>query len=199
LTPIEIITYTIYTVLIICFYELGKLVAKKIRDNRQYKKWEQEREREEAMYEAKQMAEIEEDLGNCGWLEWTLKGGVTKDKMVYYLKHLIWGEDRENLAHLRDFVRMVMKRRGHNIEGISLEYIIYLVSVDERVFDSGEIFEITMNIGILPSFISDIKERRLCIQNIINELDEYVHDTHGDAGEMDLKVGYIACEEEDEV
>lgn len=199
MTPIEIITYTIYTVLIICFYELGKLVAKKIRDNRQYKKWEQEREREEAMYEAKQMAEIEEDLGNCGWLEWTLKGGVTKDKMVYYLKHLIWGEDRENLAHLRDFVRMVMKRRGHNIEGISLEYIIYLVSVDERVFDSGEIFEITMNIGILPSFISDIKERRLCIQNIINELDEYVHDTHGDAGEMDLKVGYIACEEEDEV
>jgi hypothetical protein len=175
------------------------LAAKKIRDNHQYKKWEQEREREEAFYNDKKMAEIEEDLGSRGWLEWTLNGGVTKDKMVYYLKHLLWGEDIENLAYLQDHVRAVMRDRKHDVEAISLESIIYLVRVDERVFDSGEIFEITMHIGILPAFIADVDERRRCINMIINRFSDGIHDTHGDAGETDLKVWYRACVEEDEV
>lgn len=187
----------IYTVLVICVYELGKLVAKKIREHRQYKKWEQEREREEAFYEDKKMAEIEEDLS--GWLEWTLSGGVTRDKMIYYLYHLIWGEDRENLNYIWDYTRAVMKDRGHDYEEVALEQIIYLVSVDERAHDYGEIFEITMNIGILPTFISDIDERRLCINSIIDRLQDGIHDTHGDMGEMDLKVNFRACVEEDEV
>ncbi len=196
---VEIIVYVIYTVLMICVYELGKFIVKKIHDNRQYKKWEQKREREEAFYNDKKMKEIEEDLGNCGWLEWTLNGGVTKDKMVYYLKHLIGGEDRENLAYLQDHVRSVMRDRKHDVEGVSLESIIYLVRVDERAYDSGDVFEITMHIGILPTFIPDVDERRLCINMIINQFSDGIHDTHGDAGESDLNVWYRACVEEDEV
>lgn len=183
----EVIFYLMGMITGVPLYVIVKYIVEEYQSRQYWKRTETK----DASYREKRVQEMKEDLD--GWLAWAVTGGVTREDMIFYLDNLIWGDDRENLSHLIYFMRR------HLGGGVPLEDMVTLDHVDERKFDDGTVFEISLNMAILESHMPDVEKRRKMGSRIEGELHEYIHDAYGDHGEMELKVGFFFVVPEDDV
>lgn len=114
-----------------------------------------------------------EMAGDIEHLAWMLTSGFPREELYTLLENEIWGEDRENLQFMMDFVASHLKSREFS-ELITL-----------KRYDPD--FK-TLYIAILPSAVPDMDRRRRLSQDIEHDITKYIQDTYGFMGEVSLNV-----------
>ena len=152
----------------------------------QTRRWVKKRNAENAAYAEKVIDELNDDLDNH--LAWMLTSGVDRERVIDEIHHHIWGDDRENLAAFMEIAYNQLCRDTKS----PLEDAITL-----RGFVDKWHSEVTLDVAIRKEFMPDDTERYRAGSDILNSYEDWVHDTYGEMGEMDLHMSITFGENEE--